>query len=284
MRTKYRLTWRWRCARKRREAAARGVLRDLLVAPEFPDIRSALAKVSAYAGLRLVASASPDVPALFYLDATVRVPPADVASRPGRVLNLALVDIGKRHVQADFESVFGRALAVDPTTHVGDVVAKSDRNAAHDGKVLRCPIPASEVAEGVVYQVLVDNTLTRDGRRFVRDYRLSVIGGRFPVCYEKLRPVETRFSNKNTSASLLEPEAVFSPAELDAIRAFAARIGADYAELDVLRDNASHLIYIVDVNPTPSGPPNGLPDDKAVEAVERMAAALRACVLDSSNG
>lgn len=281
-RTKYRLTWRWRCARQRRAAGARGELRDLLVAPEYPDIRSALAKVSAYAGLRLMRSADTGVPAIFYLDATVREPPAVLMSRDGRVLNLALRDIGKKHMQAVFESVFGRALAIDPTAYVGDVVAKSDRNAAHDGKVIRCPIPASDVAEGVVYQVLIDNTLARDGRRFVRDFRLSVIGGRFPVCYEKLRPVETRFSNKNTTAALLEPEAVFSDAELAAIREFADRIGADYAELDVLRDNATGLIYVVDVNPTPSGPPNGLPDPDAVRAVERMASALRACVLETA--
>ena len=32
----------------------------------------------------------------------------------------------------------------------------------------------------------------------------------------------------------------------------------DYAELDCLRDQKTEQLYIVDVNLTPNGPPNGL--------------------------
>jgi hypothetical protein len=33
-------------------------------------------------------------------------------------------------------------------------------------------------------------------------------------------------------------------------------MGLEFGELDILRDNLSQKIYILDVNNTPSGPPN----------------------------
>ena len=47
-------------------------------------------------------------------------------------------------------------------------------------------------------------------------------------------------------------------------------MGADWAELDVLRDNASGMIFVVDVNSTAFGPPNHLPPDETVRAQQLM--------------
>lgn len=243
----------------------------------MPDISSALMKVASFAGLRLTTDLSqPHDAALFYLDATSRTPPADLErlAQRERVLNLALRDISKKHVATVFARVFGYGLSVDPATHHGPAVCKSDENAAHDGQVVECPIPATDVRPGRVYQVLIDNTSEWQGRPCVRDFRVVVIGSRLAACYVKYRPIEKRFSNKNLVAELCEPFELLSEEEASLLVRLCHEIQADYVELDVLRDNASGRIYVVDVNPTPAGPPNGLPDRSALEAVGRMAQAF----------
>jgi hypothetical protein len=50
----------------------------------------------------------------------------------------------------------------------------------------------------------------------------------------------------------------------------AAHMGADFCEFDVLRDNHSKLIYIIDVNKTPYGPPNGLSSEETKKAVDLL--------------
>jgi hypothetical protein len=53
-------------------------------------------------------------------------------------------------------------------------------------------------------------------------------------------------------------EEVFSEEEVGLIQKFSKSIGLDCGDLDILRDNASQKIYIVDANPTTWGPPKGL--------------------------
>ena len=68
----------------------------------------------------------------------------------------------------------------------------------------------------------------------------------------------------------MEVKTVLSLDEQEKITWFCKLLKVDYAELDVLRDNDSKLIYIVDVNPTPWGPPNHLEKHKVKESKQKL--------------
>jgi glutathione synthase/RimK-type ligase-like ATP-grasp enzyme len=72
-----------------------------------------------------------------------------------------------------------------------------------------------------------------------------------------------------------EPSTIFTEQELDNIRKMAVQMGADFCEFDVLRDNASGLIYVIDVNKTPYGPPAGLSASESMHAVSLLTNAFR---------
>ncbi len=184
-------------------------------------------------------------------------------------LNADASDISKRNVQRVFEAAFGYGLAVDPTTHEGPCVAKSDRrNGAHDGRVLDCPIAKADPA--LAYEVLIDNRADGDT---VLDLRVPIVGGDIPFVYMKYRPLSTRFSNTNTAVTIAEVDQVFSASEREGIRRFCWATGLDLGEIDVLRDKDGR-VYIVDVNRTAWGPPRPLRTAEAVRAVRLYAAAF----------
>ena len=188
------------------------------------------------------------------------------ARRPERHMG----DVSKRNVERVFAEVFGYALAVDPTTHAGPCVAKSDRrNSAHDGRVIDCPI--AEADPELAYERLVDNRLEEAG---FLDLRVPVVGGVIPFVYRKHRPLHDRFSNTNLWVGLAAAEEVFSGGERELLRAFCGAMGLDLGELDVLRDAADGRIYVVDVNPTAWGPPRPLRTADASRAVRAYAAAF----------
>jgi len=104
----------------------------------------------------------------------------------------------------------------------------------------------------------------------VLDYRIPIHGNQIPLVYLKHRPIETRFANSNSFVDLAQPQVLFSPTELSNILLFARKISLDFGELDVLRDKDG-LIYIVDTNHKPAGPPLGLPDHLGKIAFNLMA-------------
>jgi hypothetical protein len=169
-----------------------------------------------------------------------------------------------------YKQTFGRDLDIDPTTYFGQAVCKSDNNAAHDGRIIDCPIREDQKESNVAYNVLIDNT---DGA-YAFDFRLIYIKGLIDVFYQKRRPLASRFSNKNTDVILRRVRDEFSAAEIAAVEKFCVNLGADYGELDVLRDVKTGLIYIVDFAKTPAGPPNGLPRAMAVKVIEEMGIAF----------
>jgi hypothetical protein len=186
------------------------------------------------------------------------------------VINAGCSDISKRKVEREFYNLFGYPMAVDPLSFGGTCVKKSNENGRHDGALVECPI--STVDSDSVYHVLVE-TVGDDG--FVEDLRVSVIGRTLPLVYRKRRPVETRFSNKNTSVILDEARNVFTASERGRLLGFARAMGMDCGELDVLRHKDSRLIYIVDANRTAVGPPNGLTEAEGQRAISLMAEAFR---------
>ena len=122
-------------------SAARRALRDpelVLLARPWP--KHVLRPMAVAAGVRVVGDPRCEH------DVALGVDVADVA-RPGvPVLNARCRDISKTHVAAVFAEVFGYALAVDPTTHAGPLVEKSDANSTRDGRVLLGPAGPARAA------------------------------------------------------------------------------------------------------------------------------------------
>lgn len=205
----------------------------------------------------------------------------------GPVINARCHDIGKWRVGRVFASVFGYPLDLDPRTHVGIAVRKSNENYAHDGEVLPCPIVKTCAAS--TYSKLVDNTVHPEG--FTRDEQVFDLrtpflrGAGIPYVLVKAKRRSHRFAaggdaapRKGPTYSLHEPDEVFDATEQRQIAAFCDEMGLDVCELDILRDRHDGRIYIVDANWTPWGPTSTLaPRDRAY-VVDRWAQALSLCV------
>lgn len=170
-----------------------------------------------------------------------------------KVLNLQSRDISKVYVEKIQQQIFGYGTFIDPLTFEGVCVQKNDINATHDGKVIQCPIDKTE--EGFIYQILIDNTDT--GNR-TKDIRVPIINGTIEFVYIKHRDINVRFKNPISSQPVKIEEAL-SKDEISKLNSLCREMNLEYGELDVLRDNTNGLIYVVDVNNTPQGPPDSTP-------------------------
>lgn len=185
------------------------------------------------------------------------IPSGDKPKDVPNLINKNLNDIQKSSIDIHHKTVFGRSVCVSRSEVIPDklYVIKSDDNAAHDGRVVKGDEVLSGNFGGSVIQNLINNRLNENE---VLDIRVPVIGGRIPFAYLKVRPISIRFSNQNSHCSIAMTDTVFSKEEVSQIIEFAELNNIDYAELDILRDADSKDIWIVDVNNTPAGPPNGL--------------------------
>jgi hypothetical protein len=190
--------------------------------------------------------------------------------------NIGCFDIRKSVVTRIFEETFGYGFAIDPTTHVGPAVEKSEANGKHDGRVIQCPIDAPR--PGFVYQRLIDNTF--DGEEHI-DIRTPIVGGKIPNIFLKRRTRDLRFSNDNHRVDLVETDAFLSPDEQQKIGAFAQAIAMDFGGLDILRDRENGRIYIVDANKTDMGPPAAMRGQDKLRAMRGLADAFAAMVDDA---
>ena len=230
--------------------------------PNMPAPYYLLWGVLRRAGLRAAKDAELS---LLFTDQTVV---EDFPHARGRwVLNGDCRDISKSRVAEVFEEVFGYALGVDPETHVGPMVRKSEVNGDHSGEIVEGPC-AREA--GWVYQRAVDNAA--DG--FVADLRCPTAFGEVPIVCIKRREVERRFDNYNAACDLAEPEDIFSVEEIARISEFCRAMRLDWGGLDILRDAGDGRIYIVDVNKTDM-PVLVLSTREKLEVSRRLAKALR---------
>jgi len=244
--------------------------RKLLCLPEMPgEVGYELTKLAMILGVRLTREATRPHLAMAWKDITVRHDSELVCQKPDQFLNSQCSNIGKDRIEEVFESVFGYALRVDPATHRGLCVRKSVLNAKHDGVVLNCPIAKAE--PGYVYQRLIDNTVN-DGE--IMDLRAPFFRDTLPVVYVKYRKLDARFADINDRVELRRTGEIFSREELKLIVRFAQSFGLDYGGMDILRDNATHKLYIVDVNNTPFGPPKELSRRDKRRALGIIAAAF----------
>jgi hypothetical protein len=165
-------------------------------------------------------------------------------------INGRCTDISKSNVDRAMLNAYGYSAALDPRSHRGKCVQKSEENTAHDGRLIDCP---TQPEPGFVYQRVIDNRVGHE----VVDLRLMKVGSRFPLGYRKYRPVEHRFVNVNSHVTLFDPQDLFTAEELANLLTATERLGLDVGEIDVLRDMDGR-VYLIDVAKTPWGPPSGI--------------------------
>jgi len=231
--------------------------------------------VARAAGAKLATDPSQADVVMHFEDATYSPNDPPLRLKPGaKLINYGARDVSKSNVARACAAAFGHPLAVDPRTHVGPAVEKSEINAAHDGRIVQCPL---QPAPGRVYQRVVDNRGMDPS--VVEDLRTCTVGGK-PVCvFIKRRPVAKRFQNTNTEVVLRTPEEVYSAEEIALIGAFTREIGLDWGGVDVLRDRNDGRLYIVDANKTDMGPPITLNLPDKLIATRMLAKAFREFVL-----
>jgi hypothetical protein len=246
----------------------------VVVWPDYPSKRTTIHKISNYLGCRLTNHLVPD-PALvlFFDDATTGSSALLLEKYPKKkILNARCTDISKVKVDKVHQDVFGYNTFVDPADYHGEAVVKSDVNALHDGRIIVCPVATRE-KDDKVYQVLIDNSFDD---QYVLDYRVPVVMGRIPHVYLKYKRREVRFTNEVTYSELKNTDDFFTADEQERIRKFASQMGAEFCELDVLRNKTDGRIYVIDVNKTPYGPPFGLKQEDAEKAIVNLSSLLAA--------
>jgi hypothetical protein len=245
--------------------------------PRAPHHRYIVWKTLKYMGakMRLYEDVKRSPPAGLYvrwLDETFvdpRIGDELPAQRRRFALNERLHDISKRRVETVSIEVFGYGLMINPSTHCGKCVEKSNDNGRHDGRVIECPVALAD--QDKVYQRIINNS-TGDG--FVMDIRIPFILEFMPFAYLKYRPIDVRFSNNNANVVTADVKEILSSDEMENIKRFCNIIGLDIGELDLLRDNDSGKLYVIDVNSTPYGPPNHLGLVGSMQAIRWYAAGL----------
>ncbi len=252
--------WRFLSGKKRPRVA---------FSPDKPRPWYFIWPVLAASGARIVDDASAADIVFHFDDSTLSNNPPPANLRPGtRLVNFGCVDVSKTVVATAWKAASGYDLAVDPRTWSGPIVEKSEKNAAHDGRVIEGPF---EPAPDKTYQRLIDNEIEGG---LVEDLRACIVGGKPAIVLRKRRPLERRFLNENMEVILDKPENVYSAAEIRLITDFASHMGLEWGGVDVLRDRHSGQIFIVDANKTDMGPPIAMSLGDKLKSTRRMAMAF----------
>ncbi len=251
-------------------------LPTIVAFPTFPSKKTTLYKVADQLHFRLTNRLIEHPRLVIYFEDLTHGSSAEVRKKypHSRILNEACIDISKEKVNDVHERIFGYHTFINPLTYQGKAVQKSDTNALHDGQIIHCPIPAR--VEGSVYQVLINNNVND---QLVVDFRVPVVGDTIPLVYKKFKTSAQRFTNEVQYAELHAVNDYFSVEEQQTLIAFAKAMGADYCELDVLRNSDDGKIYAIDVNKTPYGPPANLPLAEKKKAVVALTTAFQQAFL-----
>jgi hypothetical protein len=216
--------------------------------PQRPQPIAPICRILERLGMRIAFEPRADQPMIAWETDTWFAP--RLARRlPDDAINGRCLDVSKSRVAGAWAKVSGYPLAVDPTQTHGPMVEKPEENARHGGRLVDGPL--ARPRRGHVYQRLVDSRIGDQ----IHQLRAIVMGGAIVLAYEKWRPDPMWF----TGTQLTVPHAaseIFSAPEQALVLAMAAEMGVDYAEIDVLRDEPTGLIYVVDVNRTPARPHN----------------------------
>lgn len=155
-------------------------------------------------------------------------------------INGLIEDVSKSYVDSCFEEAFGYSSLVNPKTHKGRCVEKSEKQYAHDGMIRQCPL---EPKPGKVYQKLID---TRQSPNILRDYRVNIMGDQIVSVTIKEIDMAKMFGIQHEGI-LKYANQVFDFATIKKIQKFCDIFCLDFGELDMLQD-ADGKWYIIDVN------------------------------------
>lgn len=163
-------------------------------------------------------------------------------SLPQGAINGSCVDVSKSRVDAVWAEVSGYSIQVDPTTNSGRMVVKPEENGAHGGRLVDGP---TRRRRGFVYQKFV--ATRRNGR--LLSTRAVIIGPEMPIVLDYWSAESDTFHGPSHCVARA-PDEVYSAAEREQTLRFAELMGMDFGELDVIRDEESGLIYVIDANRT----------------------------------
>ena len=260
--------WLINALRATRTVKGREARANISFFPKKPRSYYAIWPVCQLADVKIVDDPA-DADLHFYFEDVEFLTAPHIAPSNRPAFNIGCYDIRKSVVGRVFQETFGYALDVDPTTHQGLAVEKSEENGKHDGRIVT--LPMDEPRRDRVYQRLIDNTF--DGEEHV-DIRTPIVGGRIPFVYLKRRMGDRRFSNENHRVDLVDVDTMLSKEEQANIINFAKGMSLDFGGLDVLRDRNDGRIYIVDANKTDMGPPTALSGPEKLRAIRGLADAF----------
>jgi hypothetical protein len=253
----------------KKNAIAKNECKSILFYPHFPSYGYVIYNICRILGYKM----TNDCRDKFYLavnwqDSTYKIYDDILMDliKSSIVLNSQCKNIDKRYIDSIFKEVFGHSIMINPLSYKGACVMKSNLNGQHDGRVIQCPV--DKIDENCVYQKVINN---KYDDTLVQDIRVPIFKNSIPFLYLKYRPIQNRFSNTNTETIIAEVHKIFSNGDLEKIFIFCKKIGLDYGELDILRDENNKLLYIVDVNNTPFGPPNHISKPEKQLALKLMA-------------
>jgi hypothetical protein len=216
----------------------------VLFTPDRPRPWYVVWSAATLAGVKFVRDESQADAVFWFEDVTLGVAPR---ANGHRVINAGVTDITKTNVARVFGRIAGYDLAIDPTTHQGQAVEKSELNGKHDGRFVDCPTAAQPNRS---YQRFIDSS---DGVT-AYDYRTTIINRRPQFVLVKTKPATDRFSIHNVTVRFHELNKVFAEDEIALLTRFAEEMQLDWGAFDVLRDRETGRIYVVDVNKTDTGP------------------------------
>lgn len=225
--------------------------KTVLFYPEFPKSRSAMYNTFREMDYNITNNPNEEHEFLIAWEDTTSRPEYDYLNEKNKIFpvpNIHNREIGKTHIDTAFLEVFGYSLLIDPTTHKGKALKKTEINGGHDGTVIECPIKPEEIEEDYSYQILIDNEVKKD---HFQDIRVPIVKGVIPFVFEKMRPPNGRFGTGFIYMVIEPTRKMLSEEEEQKIIAYCDKIKLDIGKLDVLRDQGSGRIYIVDVNNTP---------------------------------
>ncbi len=242
--------------RRRRQAAREAGIGPGHIAclPGRPHPRAMIHPIAAELGLELNGSPDRAAAVIFWQaseDSAFHSPPDRLLeiSSERSVVNIDATDISKTTVARLSGEFFEDSLLIDPRSHRGPAVEKPEANGLRQARIVECPI---EPVHGFCYQRLVDNRLD-DG--WTEDLRPVLIAGEVVCLIRKERAIEARLGNPTGGSrkpELHEPTDYLTEGEIGKVQELAGALGADYCEIDCLRDRNSGALHAVDVNTTPA--------------------------------
>ncbi len=169
--------------------------------------------------------------------------PPDPVAIQHQAVNWRLYDISKSRVNGVYNN-----MTIDPLTHQGQAVRKSELQGSHSGQIIQCPLSRSQFNPSLIYQKYIE---TRVGGLYIT-YRLFFDG---QVRFVSKQYTKSAFKSDHVLVEKLNPLDVFTPMFLDNIRVKSMEFGLEFGEIDVLRDVRDQRSYVVDVNNIPGMSP-----------------------------